>query len=314
MRPPLPPAPPPRADRVSDAFSRLPLPPAFPWQSRARAGKCWKALPRDERAVWEAKAVAALAAHRQKYPDWRFKPAANALAKVKDGPRKSRARKGRGQSEKEERSREKRCAKIADLIAAGKTGPDLAAAVKQYDCEVERGRKLRDGGAAAIAAAGSAGEVAEDVKVRAAAGAQAVPVVAEQPTQKSADVKAPGDAGDARFVVPLTAMFKRSSSAPASRARAPGSGFDVPPAACPRRESFSAPSTHDRAPAFDYGSGASLQKPLAREDTASALAGNVSSTRTSSTVGGSLGALCHDVSPNPIARLLARLFLWRCHF
>ena len=62
MRPPLPPAPPPRADRVSDAFSRLPLPPAFLWRSRARAGKCWKALPRDERAVWEAKAVAALAA------------------------------------------------------------------------------------------------------------------------------------------------------------------------------------------------------------------------------------------------------------
>ena len=83
--------------------------------------------------MWEAKAVVALAEHRRKYPDWRFKPAANALAKVKDGPRKRGNRKGRGQSETEERSREKRCAKIADLLVAGKTGSDLAAAVKEYD-------------------------------------------------------------------------------------------------------------------------------------------------------------------------------------
>ena len=196
-----------------------------------RAGKCWKALPRDERKVWEAKAIAALAEHRKKYPDWRFKPAANALAKVKDGPRKRSARKGRGQSEKEERSREKRCAKIADFIVAGKTGPDLAAAVQQYDCEVEveRGRRPKE---CANAGAGiGEGTEGEDMKGHAVRAAQVQAAVAEaavagqpQPQllfkQEREDGKhrAAGGGEDARFEVPLTAMFKRSSSAPAPRA------------------------------------------------------------------------------------------------
>ncbi|KAL0960284.1 hypothetical protein HGRIS_011911 [Hohenbuehelia grisea] len=47
----------------------------------------WKTLPPEERAEWEAKALAAQAEHRRRYPDWRFRPGANALAKlkVKDG-------------------------------------------------------------------------------------------------------------------------------------------------------------------------------------------------------------------------------------
>src|ERR1700734_3682166 len=52
------------------------------------AGMYWKTLPREEREVWEAKALVAQAEHRKRYPDWRFRPGANALAKlkVKDGP------------------------------------------------------------------------------------------------------------------------------------------------------------------------------------------------------------------------------------
>src|SRR3984885_12562267 len=98
----------------------------------------WKTLPREEREVWEAKALVAQAEHRKRYPDWRFRPGANALAKlkVKDGPGTSRKRynqnrKGKEESERGESSMEQRCAKIADLLVEGKKGPDLEAAVKE---------------------------------------------------------------------------------------------------------------------------------------------------------------------------------------
>ncbi len=215
--------------------------------------------------MWEAKAIVALADHRKKYPDWRFKPAANALAKVKDGPRKRGNRKGRRQTEMEGRRSEKRCAKIADLLVAGKTGSDLAAAVELYDCETGRGRRPKDGGAGAGAIAGvelpqvqSEGDgrllpaVAEDVKAGPVVG-QPVP---NAPTLAIAtdglDVKplAPRSAIDGRFKVPLTAMFKRSSSAPAPRARTPTG--EASPFLNHRRDSFSAaPSSFSRATSFD---------------------------------------------------------------
>ncbi|KAL1948689.1 hypothetical protein VTO73DRAFT_10495 [Trametes versicolor] len=204
-------------------------------------GKCWKALPREERMVWEAKAVTALAEHRKKYPDWRFKPAANALAKVKDGPRKRGNRKGRGQSEKEERSREKRCAKIADLLVAGKTGTDLAAAIEQYDCDEDRGRKPKEEAegvpAVPVPKAMRVGGAREDVKVHVAdtmqnADADPNAFVGESPASKGAVLRS---SADGRFKVPLTSMFKRSSSAPAPRARAPSP--DMQQIAAQRRES-----------------------------------------------------------------------------
>lgn len=47
----------------------------------------WKSLSREERESLEAKAVIAQAEHRNKYPDWRFRPGANAMANltIKDG-------------------------------------------------------------------------------------------------------------------------------------------------------------------------------------------------------------------------------------
>ncbi|KAI0687534.1 hypothetical protein C8Q76DRAFT_263885 [Earliella scabrosa] len=224
-------------------------------------GKCWKALPREERAEWEQKAIVALAEHRRKYPDWRFKPAANALAKVKDGPRKRGNRKGRGQSEKEERSREKRCAKIADFIVAGKTGLDLAAAVEEYDCEVGRGRKPKDEGTVmgvpqVQSQTRDAGNATADVKVQPVEGPRSEHTTPSLTLAiECADVKSvsPRSATDGRFKVPLTAMFKRSSSAPAPRARTPGELQNV---AVPRRDSFSAaPPSYARASSFDSSGG-----------------------------------------------------------
>ncbi|KAI0628673.1 hypothetical protein C8Q77DRAFT_1220828 [Trametes polyzona] len=219
-------------------------------------GKCWKALPREERKVWEAKAVVALAEHRKKYPDWRFKPAANALAKVKDGPRKRGNRKGRGQSEKEERSREKRCTKIADLLVAGKTGTDLAAAIEQYDCEVDRGRKPKEeADGVSIAPAPQEKRVVggEHVKVHGADTMHSpdttpVPSVGQGAVVKGA---APRNSTDGRFKVPLTSMFKRSSSAPAPRARAQTP--DMQQIAAQRRESVCG-GTPNFVRASSYGS------------------------------------------------------------
>ncbi|KAG2008978.1 specific transcriptional repressor [Coprinopsis cinerea AmutBmut pab1-1] len=37
-------------------------------------GRYWKTLPPEERAEWEAKAQEAAQEHREKYPDWRFRP------------------------------------------------------------------------------------------------------------------------------------------------------------------------------------------------------------------------------------------------
>ncbi|KAI0353849.1 hypothetical protein OH77DRAFT_1406116, partial [Trametes cingulata] len=206
-------------------------------------GKCWKALPREERKVWEAKAVVALAEHRKKYPDWRFKPAANALAKVKDGPRKRGNRKGRGQSEKEERSREKRCAKIADLLVAGKTGTDLAAAIEQYDFEVDRGRKPKEeveGVPTEQMSDDKRAGAGEDVKVHVADTMRRSETNPNAPVAEESVPKGmmPRTSADGRFKVPLTSMFKRSSSAPAPRARAPTP--DLQQIAAQRRESVCA--------------------------------------------------------------------------
>ncbi|KAI0028006.1 hypothetical protein K488DRAFT_14059, partial [Vararia minispora EC-137] len=37
-------------------------------------GVVWKGMHADERARWEQAAVRALAEHRARYPDWRFRP------------------------------------------------------------------------------------------------------------------------------------------------------------------------------------------------------------------------------------------------
>ncbi|KAI6027060.1 hypothetical protein EDC04DRAFT_2719281 [Pisolithus marmoratus] len=86
-------------------------------------GKYWKTLPREEREVWEAKAVVAQAEHRRRYPDWRFRPGANALAKLK-------AELSRRTNKK---NNDARCAIIADLLVEGKTGVDLEDAVRKWE-------------------------------------------------------------------------------------------------------------------------------------------------------------------------------------
>ncbi|KAF8901887.1 hypothetical protein CPB84DRAFT_1776927 [Gymnopilus junonius] len=130
-------------------------------------GLCWKQLPPEEREKWEAKAVQAQADHRAQYPDWRFRPASNALPKSKGkdggGSVTSRRRSVRSRDAEEEdgdvdnsgrsdvRGKRKergsgkatstrplsleeiRCAKIAGFVAEGLKGDDLEIAVKEWD-------------------------------------------------------------------------------------------------------------------------------------------------------------------------------------
>ncbi|EGO04043.1 hypothetical protein SERLA73DRAFT_69833 [Serpula lacrymans var. lacrymans S7.3] len=219
-------------------------------------GKYWKTLPREEREHWEAKALVAQTEHRRKYPDWRFRPGANALAKlkVKDGPgtttnrrRHSQTnRKGRGEAEVKEKSREERCTKIADLLVEGKKGIDLEDAVKKWEHDLTQhfgvkasGEKCRevektlhvglggdnspgnfkeaieaalegvDTGLTSSCVLGETKDIYEAVNARAH----------DEKAHIRARCKTPDAIPDSRFKVPLTAMFRRSLSAPAAHNR-----------------------------------------------------------------------------------------------
>lgn len=163
---------------------------------------------------------------------------------MKDGPRKRNNRKGRGESEEEERNREKRCATIADLLVAGKTGRELATAMEVYDGDPGRGRTDH-----AIAASN-----AQKGNGRSPGRVPTGPIAPTLVNMATEDVGSPlrspecleevkpliGD--DSRFDVSLTAMFKRSSSAPAPHVRGDPSQFHrASQSPVPiRRDSFSA--------------------------------------------------------------------------
>ncbi|OBZ67875.1 hypothetical protein A0H81_12069 [Grifola frondosa] len=217
-----------------------------------------------------AKAIVAQAEHRKKYPDWRFRPGSNALAKVKDGPKRRSNKKGRGEAEKEERSREKRCAKIADLLVAGKKGVDLAAAIEEYDCNTAVGSKVKEERLRAVGAkgwdveAGVQQGVACDVQVAKGVISPQEGIPAEAVSIADARSLTPDAATDARFKVPLTTMFKRSSSAPASHTRCPvGDISKASPFHTLRRGSFSA--TPAPASATHHRYMASLNPPFEHE-------------------------------------------------
>ncbi|KAG6333834.1 hypothetical protein ID866_5253 [Astraeus odoratus] len=200
-------------------------------------GKYWKTLPREEREVWEAKALVAQAEHRRRYPDWRFRPGANALAKikVKDGPANTRrrnshsCRKGRVDSTTNKKSEDERCAIIADLLVEGKKGVDLEDAVRRWEDSNK--------GAVVESKTATAGEGRKKVHITGGDEAwmhmesvndsvvsiEGQTSCAENSPNNQADTNSPHtrsqtpDAVDNRFKIPLTAMFKRSLSAPASQ-------------------------------------------------------------------------------------------------
>ncbi|KAH9959942.1 hypothetical protein BC827DRAFT_1210056 [Russula dissimulans] len=83
-------------------------------------GNCWRALPLEEKRVWEIKAKHAKAEHKQMYPNYRFRPVHN----------KNKEKKPKTLIPAED---EKRCEDVAQLLLEGMKGEELAAAVKRLD-------------------------------------------------------------------------------------------------------------------------------------------------------------------------------------
>jgi hypothetical protein len=116
-------------------------------------GHVWKAMDKEQRAHWEQAAVAALATHKERYPDWRFRPAANgnaggSVGRMKDGAGKKRKGKqgdggdadGRGGGGKRRRGKDKdECERIANFVKEGLTGEVLVSAVQAWDAAVGLG-------------------------------------------------------------------------------------------------------------------------------------------------------------------------------
>lgn len=89
-------------------------------------GNCWRALPLEERAIWEKKAKEEKIEHAIKYPGYRFKPV-HKKHKKRDEPKKPKA------TDLEER----RCEEVAQLLLEGKKGEELAKAVRELDAKYQ---------------------------------------------------------------------------------------------------------------------------------------------------------------------------------
>ena len=162
-------------------------------------------MPDDQRKVWEAKAAAALSEHRKKYPDWRFRPG-NSPTKVKDGTKKRTSKKGRVEAEPEEKNRQKRCAKIASFLGEGITGEMLENAVREYDREA--GPILKDETKLSATRRTRNSERQERPQVKKEADAICL-------GPGTVRLRCQTLSPQSSVQVPMTGMFKRSSSLPA---------------------------------------------------------------------------------------------------
>lgn len=84
-------------------------------------GNCWRALPLDEKRVWEIKAKHAKAEHKARYPEYRFRPVHN---------KNKEKKKEKATPTAED---ERRCEEVAQLLLDGMKGEDLAAAIRKLD-------------------------------------------------------------------------------------------------------------------------------------------------------------------------------------
>ncbi|KAJ7158878.1 hypothetical protein C8R46DRAFT_1110650 [Mycena filopes] len=88
-------------------------------------GMTWKNLPPDERSVWHAKAMDAVAEHKRNFPTYAFRPK---HARSKNEPPPKAKRKVR-----EVYQDPRRCEKIAELLVEGKKGVELDRAIQEFD-------------------------------------------------------------------------------------------------------------------------------------------------------------------------------------
>lgn len=174
---------------------------------------------------------------------------------------------------------------------AGKTGTALEAAVEQYDCETGAGPKVdeEDGCGVLIMKIENPADLCHSDNLRGERTVTRMPVPACN--SSADDMKLPprrGETGhivqipenDARFKTPLTSMFKRSSSAPATISR--NSLTDSPspsPQVLGRRESFSAAPSSGFSGTLFASSGAVNGGSDARVDHDASVTANEATTR-----------------------------------
>lgn len=84
-------------------------------------GNCWRALPLEEKRVWEIKAKHAKAEHKARYPEYRFRPVHN---------KNKEKKKDKATPTAED---ERRCEEVAQLLLDGMKGDQLAAAIRKLD-------------------------------------------------------------------------------------------------------------------------------------------------------------------------------------
>jgi len=84
-------------------------------------GNCWRALPLEEKRVWEIKAKHAKAEHKARYPEYRFRPVHN---------KNKEKKKEKATPTAED---ERRCEEVAQLLLDGMKGDQLAAAIRKLD-------------------------------------------------------------------------------------------------------------------------------------------------------------------------------------
>ncbi|OAX38659.1 hypothetical protein K503DRAFT_849908 [Rhizopogon vinicolor AM-OR11-026] len=84
-------------------------------------GNCWRALPLEEKRVWEIKAKHAKAEHKARYPEYRFRPVHN---------KNKEKKKEKAVPTAED---ERRCEEVAQLLLDGMKGEELAAAIRKLD-------------------------------------------------------------------------------------------------------------------------------------------------------------------------------------
>ena len=87
-------------------------------------GMTWQQLSNEERQKWHAKAKLAQEDHKRRYPQYSFKPIHHRLRGANLGRRKLREVGPKDQ---------KRCEKIAELLASGKKGEELEVEIREFD-------------------------------------------------------------------------------------------------------------------------------------------------------------------------------------
>ncbi|EIW54723.1 uncharacterized protein TRAVEDRAFT_153013 [Trametes versicolor FP-101664 SS1] len=100
-------------------------------------GNCWRALPLDEKKYWELEAKREKAAHRERWPTYRFRPVHNKKKKAGTAATKATASGSTNGRRKDKLptlpAEEERCEAVAHFLLEGKKGEELAEAVRQLD-------------------------------------------------------------------------------------------------------------------------------------------------------------------------------------